>query len=321
MEMVKRLMVLLGMLALLLTTAVPVLAQEEAQYGGAEVSATGVIFDGLPADAGGFGTHSISDDATGTLYALRSAGPDLDSYGSQQVTVYGALTPGVPGSGEEGIEGNGTLPSIDVTRVEPAGGPIEATPCDEFLPGGEVNPDYDPTLPECASGDGITATFELAAECEPPAGTTFYGLVGQQPTQLTDPDGDGLYEGILTLSADFGTFPIPVGIIAGDPANPQGVIEDFGEVVLEDGDVFPAGVSFCDGTQPVDPVDPAPGVDVDGDGSVDASDGEEAARVSDSAKTAGGARVLPDTGGATLVLLGAGALLMFAGFLVRRAAR
>ena len=67
---------------------------------------------------------------------------------------------------------------------------------------------------------------------------------------------------------------------------------------------------------------PAPGVDVDGNGTVDASDGEEAARVSDSASQKGGARVLPNTGGSTLALVvGAGALLTTAGLLVRRATR
>ena len=74
------------------------------------------------------------------------------------------------------------------------------------------------------------------------------------------------------------------------------------------------------GVKPLD--GPAPGVDVDGNGTVDASDGEEAARVSDSASQKGGARVLPNTGGSTLALVvGAGALLTTAGLLVRRATR
>lgn len=113
---------------------------------------------------------------------------------------------------------------------------------------------------------------------------------------------------------------MPVALIEGDPADAQRVIQDYGEVVLEDGHLFSASVSFKgEIPEPVDPVDPAPGVDVD------ASDGHEAARVSDSAKTnaAAGARVLPDTGGAwlTLPLAGAGALLALAGLLVWRATR
>lgn len=53
-----------------------------------------------PAGRRGFGTHSIEDEATGTLYALRSAGADLDSHVGQRATVYGALTPGEEGTGQ-----------------------------------------------------------------------------------------------------------------------------------------------------------------------------------------------------------------------------
>ena len=75
------------------------------------------------------------------------------------------------------------------------------------------------------------------------------------------------------------------------------------------------------GTTPPPAHGPAPGADLNGDGSVDASDGEEAARVSDAAASEkSGERMLPNTGGATLALLvGAGALLTAAGLLVRRA--
>ena len=169
--MAKRLMVLLGMVALALTTALPAFAQEMPQYGGEEIAATGVLREGLPQDVGGIGTHSITDDATGELYALRSAGADLASFEGQQVTVYGALTPGEEGSGEEGFEGNGTLPSIDVTRVEPVGAPNE--------------------------GEEIVVSFELSVEGEPPTGTTFFGGASQQTVGLADPDGDGTYTGSL----------------------------------------------------------------------------------------------------------------------------
>ena len=50
--MAKRLMVLLGMLALALTTALPAFAQETPQYGGEEIAATGVLREGLPQDVG-----------------------------------------------------------------------------------------------------------------------------------------------------------------------------------------------------------------------------------------------------------------------------
>ncbi|QIN77296.1 hypothetical protein GBA65_00830 [Rubrobacter marinus] len=219
--MAKRLAALVAALALMLVAAVPALAQE------GQAAATGVLVDGLPQDVGGFGTHSISDEATGTLYALRSAGADLDSYAGQRVTVYGALTPGEDGSGEGDFGAGGTLPSIDVTRIEPAGDPAD---------------------------DGeITATFELAVEGEPPTGTAFFAGASQQVAALEDPDGDGTYEGALTLPEgfyDLGPFPVPVAMLAGTPEVPnQQTIEYFGEVVLEDGDHFSADYSF-DGPAP-----------------------------------------------------------------------
>ena len=98
-------------------------------------------------------------------------------------------------------------------------------------------------------------------ECEPPAGTQFFAGASQQTAGLTDPDGDGLYAGSVTLPEgfyDLGAFPVPVAILSGSPEVPnQQTIKDFGEVVLEDGDAFSASVSFCDGgTEPPAPTDP-----------------------------------------------------------------
>ena len=413
--MAKRLMALLGMLVLLLTTALPAaFAQETPQYGGGEISATGVIIGELPADVATNGTHSINDEASGT-YALRSDAVDLDAYVGQRVTVYGALTPGEgPAPGEEF---GGSLPSIDVTRVEPAGseaGPVKLTGMIESEPasGGppvfsitdeatgeryvldagegadyslyegrrvsvEGIPRTDPNtgfnflqvavirpLDGPLGNDTITATFKLAVECEPPAGTTFFAGASQQTAGLTDPDGDGLYTGSLTLPEgfyDLGAFPVPVDILAGTPEVPnQQTIKSFGEMVLEDGDAFSASVSYCDGgtepvdPAPVDPVDPAPvvepapgvdgggnavvsgggnnagkggassGVDVDGNGSMDASDGEKAAEISASApegSASSAARVLPATGGVLPIAGLAGLLIVAAGLSVRRISR
>jgi LPXTG-motif cell wall-anchored protein len=67
------------------------------------------------------------------------------------------------------------------------------------------------------------------------------------------------------------------------------------------------------------------GVDNDGDGVVDEGDGTEAAAAGGSAAggsaaggSAAGTSVLPDTGGASLFTLGAGALLVGGGLLARR---
>ena len=63
-----------------------------------------------------YGTHAITDEVSGTRYALRSEDEGmLDGYVGQRVTIYGTLVPGY----ENGqIEGG--PPLLSVTRVEPA---------------------------------------------------------------------------------------------------------------------------------------------------------------------------------------------------------
>jgi hypothetical protein len=63
-----------------------------------------------------YGTHAITDEVSGTRYALRSEDEGmLDGYVGQRVTIYGTLVPGY----ENGqIEGG--PPLLSVTRIEPA---------------------------------------------------------------------------------------------------------------------------------------------------------------------------------------------------------
>jgi hypothetical protein len=86
------------------------------------------------------------------------------------------------------------------------------------------------------------------------------------------------------------------------------------------GDDNNVGVGDVDGDGAVEDV-AVDGVDNDGDGAVDEADGTEAAAASSSAASssaAAGTSVLPDTGGASLFTLGAGALLVGGGLLARR---
>ena len=239
-RMAKRLLVLMAVLAAMLAAAVPAFAQTQ-------VSATGVLLAGLPADVATNGTHSITDEASGTVYALESEIVDLDAYVGQKVTVYGTLTPGEVSSDKAGFEGNGTLPSIDVTRVEPADGPP----------------------PNPTAGTSATFDFELTVKGQPPAGAAFFGVVpaeGCISVPLTDPDGDGVYTGSL----DVPRFPpgpvppdgaepvsLPVQIVQANsgasPCNPTRVIKDFGTVPAND-DTFKARGNFKRG--PVSPEEP-----------------------------------------------------------------
>lgn len=103
----KRLAVLAAMVAVALALAAPVLAQEG-------VAATGAM-ERLDFTTYQYGTHAVTDEASGAFYALRSEVVDLDAYAGQRVTVYGTLVPRY----EYGqIEGG--PPLVEVTWVEPA---------------------------------------------------------------------------------------------------------------------------------------------------------------------------------------------------------
>lgn len=112
----------------------------------------------------------------------------------------------------------------------------------------------------------VTLSFELTVECEPPANAIFLGLTGGEglsTTPLTDPDGDGLYTGTMTVPK-FGPGPrpvppgiepitlSPVRIVQGPPTGvsalgPQyRVIKDFGGVKLDEDRTLEASVSFCE---------------------------------------------------------------------------
>ncbi len=169
-----------------------------------------------------------------------------------------------------------------------------------------------------ATDTTATLTFELAVEGEPPADAKFLGLVpaeGGISVPLTDPDGDGLYTGSTTVDR-FGPGPrpvppdtepvsLPVRIVQGPPTRVTAlgpeyrVIKDFGTVTIDGDKTFSASVSF-DGSR---------------HGSTPTGTGTSAGSGRE------GDRVLPDTGGAALVLLGAGALLAVGGLLSRRSAR
>ncbi|HVF02609.1 MAG TPA: DUF3221 domain-containing protein [Rubrobacteraceae bacterium] len=144
-----------------------------------------------------------------------------------------------------------------------------------------------------------TLAFELEVECDPPANATFFGFLpaeGGISARLTDPDGDGVYAGGVNVAkfppgpAPPGTEPVslPVQIV-----QVRGVIKDFGEVKIDGDKTFEATVSFCDDS---------------GDGSGNGG-------------SSGGGKTLPNTGGALPLALGAGALLTTGGLLTRRLTR
>ena len=318
--MAKRLMVLMGVLVVMLATALPALAESEPRL-------TGVI-EKPEVTTYQYGTHSITDDL-GNFYALESDVVDLDAYVGQRVTVSGAFVPGY----ENGqIEGG--PPLFSVTHAEQAG------------------PSGPPPGP--MPGSSATFVFELAVECEPPANAEFLGFTATESlvtTPLADPDGDGVYTGSQNVPrfapgpTPPGTEPItisPVLIVQGPPTGTSAmgpeyrVIKDFGAVTAED-TTLSASVSFCDGGTGGGSGNGGSGgtdngnggavvsgdtsnankggsgsVGADGSGSVDASGGAGQGGASPIAS------VLPATGGSLPIAGAAGALLILGGLVARR---
>lgn len=220
--MAKRLLVLVGVLALMLVVAVPAFAQQ------GPVTATGVLVgpvgDNDPDPTPEF---RLTDEASGTTYVLVSGFVDLAPFAGQRVTIAG-----VPIGGADDAP-----PALNVTRIQPVDGPP----------------------PGPAPGTSATFDFELTVKGESPTGTRFFGVVpaeGCISVPLAAPDGDDVYTGSL----DVPRFPpgplpppgaepvsLPVQIVQADagagPCNPTRVIKDFGIVPANDA-TFKARVNF-----------------------------------------------------------------------------
>ncbi len=115
----RRFLLLIATVAMIPATAVPASAQDtpgQEEPGSQTIVVTGVI-ERPEITTYMYGSHAVTDEASGTRYALRSEEDEglLDSYVGRRVTVYGTLVPGY----EKGqVEGG--PPLLSVTRVEPA---------------------------------------------------------------------------------------------------------------------------------------------------------------------------------------------------------
>ena len=216
-------------------------------------------------------------------------------------------------------------------------------------PSPESPPGESPPAETSSAEDTVTISFEVTVKGEVPEGTTLLGFIpaeGGFRAPLEDPDGDGVYTGSITVPKfppglrpvppDAEPVSLPVQIAQESGGNIE-VIRDFGVVSLTGDRTFRARANFKkdgstvttpdptaaeSGTGSGVPTDPASGVDVNEDGSVDESDGEVAAAISDAAMKAAkssGERSLPATGGLPLTL--GAALLIAAGLLGYRALR
>ena len=255
------------------------------------ISATGVVEKpGMTTYM--YGTHAVTDERTGTPYALTSENVDLDAYVGEEVTIYGAPVPGY-GGGE--VEGGPAL--LEVGEVTPVAG---------------------------ASGEA-NVVFELSIEGEVPEDYSFYvensvgegGVICTTDANVVEEAG---YPECRPGDANKAEIPLPAGepfdyrVLRSRGTELSSFVLNEGSEVAEEGLVVESSYSTAN--------DPANGEDINEDGAINEADGELATQTSDAAdaQTSPDEAVLPDTGGArlpTFLLLAAFLATLAAGPLVR----
>ena len=289
------------MLAMVLTAAVPALAQQ------GPVMATGVLGEAYTQGQDPTPTYPLTDEATGTTYVLVSGFVDLDPYVGQRVTIEG-----VPIGGADFAP-----PALNVTSIVPVD--------EQGAPPSVEQTDLVAQLTvECPQNAGTLAGYQLV--------TT--GIESQTAVPLTDEDGDGVLAGTQTYprfppgpqpSSESGVESITVPDVR--ITAPDGsTVQQFGPVKLDQDEILlQATISFCDGGSGSDQYsggdqyDPGSSPDQAGDGQYDSGSGGTVSGTSSGNGT--GLAQLPATGGAMLLTLGTGALLVGGGFLVRNILR
>ena len=344
-------LVLLGlMLAMLLAAAVPAFAQQQPPPAPqVEPPVTGVLEDTGLGDTPGYEdpTYGLLDESSGALVILESAVYDLSAYLGERVIADGTLTPAdPPGAG---------FPVLDVTSLELAGPPETATVTFQLTIDGEVpegrtfglgykpigylnqdfqsvsfcttdteDPDPAPqgappdfpdesTLPICEDGGTYTDTLEV------PLGEPFsFDYLYSADFDDVQCDYIGPTEVFYSNTRTF-TEDATVSVIYTEDGLPPGC-RAVGE---DDGDSGNGGEGSGDSNGSSDNGSGSGSASGSGGDSVSSSAVSEAGSEPSggAASTSGTKKTLPATGGALPIALGAGALLLSGGLLVRRLAK
>lgn len=115
--------------------------------------------------------------------------------------------------------------------------------------------------PGSAPGSTAKLAFELTVEGEPPANASFLGFIpaeGGFRAPLTDPDDDGVFTGSVEVPKFAPGGPpepvsLPVQIVQSQPGvyhSRDTVLKDFGEVLIDEDKTFSASVSFDEEPDP-----------------------------------------------------------------------
>ena len=216
-------------------------------------------------------------------------------------------------------------------------GPTPGEPTTTIKSFGPVTLEKDTTLSAFVSCDGtgpiaedkVTVDFELTAQGQCPIGTTFFTTMGIPDSEgfsrvLLDPDGDGMY----THSEEFdkGQLVEHIELIRGvnvenTPYGPMAekdvkLVRDFGNVVFGEDTTLSHSVKCSETTNSEPTTNPGnDSTNVIGSGS------ENTDQDASQNKVQAAIEMLPDTGGISLMVLGAGALLIGGGLVARRILR
>ncbi|CAN5591196.1 hypothetical protein BH24ACT22_BH24ACT22_01800 [soil metagenome] len=287
----KKLVLIITVLAMTIGVAAPALAQvADDQYSpgtGESVSATGVV-ERPEATTYMYGTHALIDETSGAQYALQSDVVDLNLYTGERVTASGTLVPGY----ENGqIEGG--PPLVDVTRVEPVG---ESGASSEYTRTGSI-------IGVNENGIFVSEDPTLGVEddgyCEKTYEFLFDGdteILRQQNGELVPARADELETG-QSVEVTYTETPgdvIPAICPTPRTADKIVILGENPEVPRED----PPDDSPNEPSNPSDE---------------DSGNGGEDGKESEDDLT-----LLPDTGGISLPIAGAAALMIAGGLLARR---
>lgn len=237
-----------------------------------------------------YGTHTVTDEASGTLYALKSNTVDLDGYAGERVTVSGGLV-----AGYENGQVEGGPPLLDVTDVRTAEG-REKT---------------------------IKVTFELTVDGEVPPVHDLYvqgdrqgvpeGSFGAVLCTTDIKDGQG------PLCKDGGTYSktyeAPAGTVVSYKFYDKGYTRSYGLLLSGQKAFYEDATVRATYPPPVEPP-PEPGTTTPDPGNNGPGDGGFLSSTVDGVRN-----LLPSTGGLPLALLIAGAVLIPGGLLIRKLAR
>ncbi|CAN5560616.1 hypothetical protein BH24ACT21_BH24ACT21_14050 [soil metagenome] len=216
----------------------------------------------------------------------------------------------VQGTGVDSINGaffQGSVPGDPITTIKIF---VPITLEEDTTLSASISCD-DPVEPQ---KDQATLGFELAVDGQCAADTNFFAGMSTShgySVPLADPDGDGVYFGSIEFDQGVELLEVLIYKGAGLQEGPYGqipvgepeTIQNFGPLTVTQDETFSAAITCEEPTEPKNPQTQNP---------------EKNSSTGSSENVQAGLKMLPDTGGMSVVLLGSGILLVAGGLVARR---